>query len=256
MTIGISPVWFPVLITESVVILIINAITFIAFARIRHLRKRSTYLIVNLTVADLLVGAVTGPLYSLNKHIENIVFAVAIKLSFPVASQVNLSLISLERLHATRFPFKHCLITKRLYFKTIVSSWLISFAIAFVIANVSLEVFRYAWASFSLLNLLVLTVSYTIVVVNVQRNPHSQNHGSIHMERKLSVTLFIVAAVSVLTILPWAIYLPVREELPNASNDKISDMLAVIYFASSIVNPVVYAMRMREFRKAIRKLLS
>ena len=59
---GIAGYWFPVLITESVVILIINAITIIAFARIRHLRKRSTYLIINLTVADLLVGAVTGPL--------------------------------------------------------------------------------------------------------------------------------------------------------------------------------------------------
>ena len=251
-----SPVWFPVLITESVVILIINAITIIAFARIRHLRKRSTYLIVNLTVADLLVGAVTVPLYSLNKHIENNVFAWTIKLAFPVASQVSLSLISLERLHATRFPFKHCLITKRLYFKIIVGSWLITLAIAFVMANLSLEVFQYAWASFSLLTLLVLTVSYIIVIVNVQRNPHSQNHGSIHMERKLSVTLFIVAAVSVLTILPWAIYHPILEDLSNASRDKIFGMLAVIYFASSIVNPVVYAIRMREFRKAIRNLVS
>ena len=103
---------------------------------------------------------------------------------------------------------------------------------------------------------LVLTVSYTIVIVNVQRNPHAQNHGSINMERKLSVTLFIVAAVSVLTILPWAIYHPIQKDLSNASRDKISDMLAVIYFASSIVNPVVYTIRMREFRKAIRNLVS
>ena len=124
MTIGDSSVWFPVLLTESVVILIINAITIIAFARIRHLRKHSTYLIINLTVADLLVGAVTGPLYSLNRRKEKNVFEWAIELTFPIASQVNLSLISLERLHATRFPFKHCLITKQLYFKLIVGSWL------------------------------------------------------------------------------------------------------------------------------------
>ena len=123
-------------------------------------------------------------------------------------------------------------------------------------ANLPLEVFRYAWPSFSLLTLLVLTVSYIIVIVNVQRNPHSQTHGSIHMERKLSVTLFLVAAVSVLTILPWAIYHLIREDSSNASRDKISDMLAVIYFVSSIVNPVVYAIRMREFRKAIRNLVS
>ena len=127
-------------------------------------------------------------------------------------------------------------------------------------ANLPLEVFRYAWPSFSLLTLLVLTVSYIIVIVNVQRNPHSQTHGSIHMERKLSVTLFIVAAVSVLTILPWAIYnsMPVvlQEELFNASRAEIFHMLAAIYFASSIVNPLVYAIRMREFRKAIGNLVS
>ena len=173
-----------------------------------------------------------------------------------MASQVNLFLISLERLHATRFPFKHCLITKQLYFKIIVGSWLITFALAFTMAKLSSEVFQYAWASFSLLTLLVLTVSYIIVIVNVQRNPHSQTHGSIHMERKLSVTLFIVAAVSVLTILPWAIYHLIQEDFSNASRDKIFHMLAVIYFASSIVNPVVYAIRMREFRKAIRNLVS
>ena len=177
-----------------------------------------------------------------------------------MASQVNLSLISLERLHATSFPFKHCLITKRLYFKIIVGSWLITFAIAFVMANLTKEVLPYAWASFSLLTLLVLTVSYIIVIVNAQRNLHSQNHGSIHMERKLSVTLFIVTAVSVLTILPWAIYYSMphhlQEEFSKASRVKILSMLVVIYFASSIVNPLVYAIRMQEFRKAIRNLVS
>ena len=260
MTIGDSPVWFPVFVTESLVITIINVITIIAFARIRHLRKRSTYLIINLTVADLLVGAVTVPLYSLYKHQENNVFPRAIRLTFLIASKVNLSLISLERLHATRFPFKHCLITKRLYLKIIVGSWLITFAIAFVIADLTNEGRPYALASFSLLTLLVLTVSNIIVIVNVQRNPHSQNHGSIHMERKLSVTLFIVTAVSVLTILPCAIYKSVPghllEELSKASRVEIFHMLVAIYFASSIVNPLVYAIRMQEFRKALRNLVS
>jgi len=59
--------WFSVLISEFLVASIINAITIIAFARISHLRKHSTYLIMNLTVADLLVGAVTGPLFIYHK---------------------------------------------------------------------------------------------------------------------------------------------------------------------------------------------
>ena len=134
-----SPVWFPIFITEFLVILIINAVTIIAFARVHHLRKRSTYLIMNLTVTDLLVGAVTvpSPLYVYQDDKESNGFTWpgfliwAINLTFPIASQVNLSLISLERLHATVFPFRHCLITKRLYFKIIIGSWLIIFALAF-----------------------------------------------------------------------------------------------------------------------------
>ena len=73
----VSGDWIVALTFESVVILIINVITIIAFARTRHLRKRSTYLIINLTVADLLVGAVTGPLlaYLSCKDKENNGFA-------------------------------------------------------------------------------------------------------------------------------------------------------------------------------------
>ena len=106
----------------------------------------------------------------------------------------------------------------------------------------------YVWASFSTITVLVLAVSYVIIISNVQRSPHAQSHGSIHTERKLSVTLFIVTGVSILTILPWAIYssMPVdlKRELSNTSSIDIDDVLAVIYISSSIVNPLVYVIRM------------
>ena len=117
--------------------------------------------------------------------------------------------------------------------------------------------FPYVWASFSILTLLVLLVSYIIIIFNVQRSPHSQSHGSIHIERKLSVTLFIVTLVSILTILPWAIYKSIPEEIKGKWRDfrEVHEVLGVIYFANSIVNPLVYAIRMQEFRNAIRNLL-
>ena len=168
-----SPVWFPVFVTEILVIFIINGITIAVFARIRHLRKRSTYLIINLTVADLLVGAVTAPLL-IDHHDEetNVLtwsrfIIMAIESVFPVASQVNLFLIALERLHATLFPFRHCLITKWLYFKFIVGSWLVILLIAFVMPSLPRHASPYAWASLSTVTLLVLTVCYTIIIVNV-----------------------------------------------------------------------------------------
>ncbi|XP_078364394.1 melanocortin receptor 4-like [Oculina patagonica] len=267
-------VWlFPVFITEFLLTSIINAVTITAFARIHHLRKRSTYLIINLTVADLLVGAVTGPLFVYQmketaKDDENQSFdwprfmIMTFEGTFPIASQVNLCLISLERLHATLFPFRHCLISEWVYVKIIVASWAIPFLLASLVAGLHLNKLdgnSYVWASFTTLILLVLTVSYIIIILNVQRSPHSQNHGLIRAERKLSVTLFIVTGVSVLTILPWAIYnsmpVDIHIELSNTLGVETHYVLAVIYLASSVGNPLVYAMRMQEFRKAIGELV-
>jgi len=96
--------------------------------------------------------------------------------------------------------------------------------------------------------------------VNVQSNPHSQHHGSVHKEKKLSVTLLIVTGVSVHTILPLAIYrsIPqhIRKTWKGTSSVDILDIVKVIHLANSIVNPLVYAIRMREFRKALINLVS
>ena len=53
---------------------------------------------------------------------------------FPVASLANISLISLERLHATLFLFRHCLVGKRDYLIIILCSWLFSLTLSSVIA--------------------------------------------------------------------------------------------------------------------------
>ena len=266
-----NPTWLPVFITEFLIISTINVLTLLAFARIRHLRKRSTYLIINLAVTDLLVGCLSGPAF-LFSGVDGeftwtgfITFAALV--TFPLASQINLSVICLDRLHATVFPFRHCLLGRWVYCRIITGSWFITLAMGFLVAFLYISSsyaaeFSYLLASFTLLTLLVLTVSYSIVRVNVQRRPDSQNIGSIATERKLTVTLFIVTGVSVLTMLPVTLYkyLPIniQKKVANPSNIYINIGYAidVIYFASSIVNPLVYAIRLQEFRKAIRELLA
>ena len=260
--------WFPVQAIEFLLILIINGITIAAFARSRHLRKRCTYLIINLTVADLLVGAVTGPLlfFHTYKNYNGFTWpefiSCAIKFTFPIASQVNLSLLSLERLHATLFPFRHCLISKWIYFKIIIANWLITVLLSSLMAGLYLnesDALLYVLVTFGALTVLVLIVCYITIFVNVKGNPHSQHGGSIHTERKLSVTLFMVTGISVLTILPWVIYESIPEDIKNkwhsASSVDIDDILAVIFYANSLVNPLVYAIRMQEFQKAFSILV-
>ena len=122
-------------VTEVVFIVLVNAFTLGTFATNHQLRKRSTYLIINLTVADLLFGITEGLLSILVTAILEIerylprsteewfswqeLMLLTLYFLFPVASLVKILLISLERLHATKYPLKHCLIGGKVYFRII-----------------------------------------------------------------------------------------------------------------------------------------
>ena len=103
--------------TESVTIIALNSLSVIAFGRDRNLRKRSTYLMISLAVADMLsVGTSTLALfYTVGtlcnfwryniKHWYQIPGVLVTW--FLVCSLTNMAVISLERLNATFWPLRH-----------------------------------------------------------------------------------------------------------------------------------------------------
>ena len=192
-----------------------------------------------------------------------IIFVFHVTGAFFVASLANISLISLERLHATLFPYRHCLVGTGVYLATIFCSWLFSLTLSSVFSLLSFRAspasFLYVTAAYVFLCLLILTVSYSIIISTVKNNPHTPNAGTaLSKERKLTVTLFTVTVVSFLTIRPWAIWNVVLQriwsKLCPAVFFRIDDSFALLYLFNSIVNPLIYAVRMQEFRKAARKL--
>ena len=266
--------WFAAFVIEFIVIFILNAFTLAIYTRNRHLRKPSTYLIINLTVADLLVGTVSGSSMSFELH--NLETDLCLEQDFSwqsfvqftlqelflVASLANISLISLERLHATLFPFRHCLVGKRVYLIIILCSWLFSLILSSVFVLLYLHAspsLLYVYAPYYFLIILILTVSYAIIISTVKNNPLSPNAGPVlSTERKLTVTLFIVTVASFLAILPFVIWIVIahhmRSKLCPAVFVRISNSFSALYLFNSIVNPLIYAVRMQEFRKAARKL--
>ena len=259
-------IWFAVRVIEFTLILLVNALTLVIFARSHHLRKRTTYLKINLTVADLLVGTVSGPLelFFIDAGIESgdrwkYISIITFYEIFTLSSLCNLTLISLERLHATLFPFRHCLIQKWVYFKVIISSWLLSFLFACMCSILTYEKCPYMWAIYISLNLLVLAYSYVFIIVKVRRHPSGQPCGALVSDRKLSVTLLIVTVVSILTVLPYAIYSLISQgawkELPEREQLDIDYTVHVLYYACSLVNPLIYAIRMQSFRNEVYKQL-
>ena len=270
-------IWMATFLTELIVIVLINLFTLATFARNRHLRKRSTYLVINLTIADLLLGvaAVLSPILEpnilesyniLGEHFNwNAFLYLTLDSLFPVASLANLSLISLERLHATIYPFRHCLIREQVYFAVITLSWLLipllfAFMMAIlVVLRAQLTLVFYVSAPYCFITVLIITVSYVVIILNVKSSPQSHIFGSkLLAGKKLSITLFVMTVASFLTILPLAVWVAMLKHILCGLSPVIAYRFhltfSALYLCNSIVNPIIYALRMQEFRKAARKL--
>ena len=258
-------IWPAVCITQLMMVFIINAFTLVVFARSRHLRRPNTYLIMNLTVADLLIAAVSGPeailLLKENKRPTKGFGVLHVYLIISdmcwIASLGNLVLISLERLHATLYPFRHCLVGKRIYCKIIIFSWFgaLTLACGLQISRMNDVPLadRYPWIIYIFLTLAILTTSYVIIISKFIRKPHVQQLGSVmSAERKLSVTLFIVSAASILTLLPWVIIICIEMSSDRYLWLKFTPMkiASTLYHLNSILNPVIYAIRLPQIQES------
>ena len=79
-------------------------------------------------------------------------------------------------------------------------------------------------------------------------------------QRKLTVTLFITTLVSLLLWLPYNIYLLVAwstDILNSLSFQELFDLeysLRFLFYANSLVNPILYTIRMPDFKKALLSL--
>ena len=105
--------WLAVSVTESVIIVSVNLLTIIVFMRNKNLRKRSTCLVINLTVVDMLVGVLFGvpqfPFLPCNIFVDYVeaILSHLVLMFLLLASVTNIAVISLERMHATFRPIRH-----------------------------------------------------------------------------------------------------------------------------------------------------
>ena len=180
---------------------------------------------------------------------------------FPLTSLTNIAVISLERMHATIRPFRHRLIKKWVYGVTIAGVWVL----AAMVSTAILILFEYGKEpsyrlyfsqSYCCLCLLVICVSYSSIVVKFLCGAHPQHHGAANRQRKLTVTLFIMTIVSLLMWLPHAVFTFLYQTgiikfLSIQEVVRLDFSLKILYFMNSLVNPIVYTIRIPEFRKAL-----
>ena len=103
-----------------------NFLTIVLFALSKKLRKRSLILVMNMAVSDLLLGAVSLPIYIYGnadyfrlgkvKTNQDLFFSyIFLDAIFSQVSLISALSISLERFHAICWPFRHRVLSMRTY---------------------------------------------------------------------------------------------------------------------------------------------
>lgn len=260
---------------EASVIVVANSLTVAVFVTGRQMRKRSTYCLINLSMADLLIGAVPMPmwvylvgaqyqLWEYSWHFES-----WNKVYFPIdqisafASIFCLVLLSLERIYATIAPLQHRRMSGGCYVFAISFVWLFSCMIS-LSSYMSLSVFNnrplstYIPMTALCISVILLCIAYSSIWVSFrwQQFDHGFYSGrAMLFERKLVKTLFIVTAASLTAWLPFVI-VSTAVSLHGVSVD-FPTVLAVkmLHYTNSLINPIIYTFRMRNFRRALFGLL-
>ena len=276
--------WFAVYLTITGSIVAVNLLSIILFVKNSNLRTRAMYLVINLTVADmfvvgsatffvvfhfLLYGCEVGNLFFIfivERDWPPILFVLTVtEVWLPFTSVAGIAVISLDRMHATFRPFRHRNIKKWAYGVTIAGVWtltamiVIPFPLIRLYGNLHQQwqvLFpSYLWMSYGLLCLVAICVSYTSIALKFWCGTRPPSHGAANRQRKLTVTLFIMTIVSLLLWLPFVVHTfvlrSVLDRLSFLIYKRLRLSFILLYHTNSLVNPIIYTIRMPEFRRAL-----
>ena len=170
--------WLTLGVTESAVVMAGNLTTIIVFMKNNYLRKRSLYLVINLTVADMLAGGIflAQIFFSLDSHCKfskfnlgsyrravPLYFAIYFLIYlFPLTSLTDIAMICLQQAHATFRPFKHRVIKKWVYGVAIVFVWVLAATVSALLVSLTFFTkgrshYFYLWQSYNCLCLFVIS---------------------------------------------------------------------------------------------------
>ena len=265
---------------EAVLTLLGNIFTIFVFWKRRAELKRTSYLLVNLAFADLLVAlsilfVVGNGIRYLAADEISLDWVLIINVTFDsfcgIASLASLLLISLERLFAVCWPFRHRTLSTRSYIYSLAFVWIIAGIIFISDLLSSLEFSVYFHLSMACdITTTSLCFFALVVMCAAYLRIHQQTLQNIfeglnelrraQQNKKLTKTLLVVTILSVICWLPqmiiWLVFI-----FTSASTDNINLyygllILNVLQYANSIANPIVYTFRMPLFKSEIQKCYS
>ena len=263
-----------VTLVESLIIIAGNVFTIFMFWKHRNKLKRTSLLLINLAVADLLVGfsqltmvgIVTIPLQmraniTSTRHIS---ITIALQTSLFYTSLFSLVLISLERAFALIWPLRHRIASTKGYINSVIFVWLAGISVGAMALLAEYKILdpvlqMVALCSIIVASLITICVSYLAIRTRLNCKPpaidfaHNRQNGP-EQNAKLSRTLFIVTAVSVVCFFPSTVGYLIHYLCSKCVPSPLVLVFTIFYFANSIINPIIYSFRMSIFRETLKQV--
>jgi len=261
-------VWLGIFCIEAVWIIAINIITIITFSTNRRIFSRAIYMIINLSVSDMLYGCSVlvffgYSLLDLNNSQEKQVKSifVALMLFTVIASGTSVALVAIDRFFATFFPFRYYTANYQYGTAVLGINWFLCLSLAiihYLTPSKKAKILLGFYASLIVFSLAVIVVSYTTILIKVRSKGQTINRLSTSAvqirDRKLAYTSMLVTFSSLLAWLPigvvFLLYLRTSIHVPI----EISGCAVIVQTSNSFLNPVIYTFRMTHFKEALFKL--
>ena len=279
MFLPVSITFVVIFVLEAIIIITGNTFTVFVFWTQRTHLKRTCVLLINLAVADMLVGIAEGILLGREKFPrmtgiasdeENVQWKTkkdpvpAFQLFASSVSIYFLALVSLERAFAVLCPFRHRTTKTRFYIYSVIVIWVIGLfmlglhLVAFYYPpKVKREHVSVTVHSCLLISLCVICGSY-LKIRNRLRSPAPGldvlSRQSAERNLRLSRTIFVTIAVSLVFWIPAIVVYITRDLCHRCFPPAMITTVNALHLASSMVNPFVYSSRMQIFKDALKKL--
>ena len=260
----------------TVAIIFSNVAAILAFTKSRLLRKFGNYFLVNLAVADLMVGTIALPMYihliyispytgSSETKVKPFQTAhIAFDVFSGMASVFTLTVISLERVYAIFGPLQYRRLSRRTYFIVLAKVWILAGALTGTWLLDSFEIihpkiFEFALALLSFTSLLVMIASYVALWLKIKIWSRNQHRAAGEKERNLAVAIAIITAVFLTTWTPFHIMnilVNFKTSLLDGIPYEVILLAKFLHYGNSTVNPVIYCYKISEFRRALKNLIA
>lgn len=248
-----------------------NILVMAAFCLCKELRTITNYFLVSLSLADLLTALLAMPIFMASRITADgslfpggaVFYDVwrSMDIICGTASIWNLCLVSLDRFLAVTAPLKHLVILTPARAKAvIVLVWASSLGLSGILhLNWSYKGILITFISF-FLPLFIIIFSYVKIYQVTTRSCVLRRSGGTQLKRDIRSAKQMVLVISVF-ILCWVgffvltLILSTKKSMSSSINPAVLDFLKSLTYLNSCINPLLFTMVSRTFKKAITDIL-